>query len=302
MLKYYFILFLKGIGMGIANVIPGVSGGTIALITRIYEPLINSLKSFDKHALKLLLKFKYVDFIKYTNFYFLVTIFFGSLVSMFSIAKIFKYLFFHHPILIWSFFFGLILASIYYVAKRIKKWSTLNLIICFISIMVATTISLMNPGNENSNAFFVFMCGIIGISGMMLPGLSGSFILILLGNYELLLVDAIIELNYNLLVLFGLGSIFGLLAFSHIIAWLLKKYKDQTLSMLTGFIVGSLLVIWPWKKIGKSIVIDGKTKVIDYIWYMPESINLETSIAILLFFTSMGIIYALEKFSTNQNK
>ena len=105
------------------------------------------------------------------------------------------------------------------------------------------------------------MCGIIGISGMMLPGLSGSFILILLGNYELLLVDAIIELNYNLLVLFGLGSIFGLLAFSHIIAWLLKKYKDQTLSMLTGFIVGSLLVIWPWKKIGKSIVIDGKTKI-----------------------------------------
>ena len=168
--------------MGIANVIPGVSGGTIALITEIYEELINSLKLLDISALKMLLSFDISGFIKHTNLYFLLAVFGGSIASIFSIANLFKYLFTNYPILIWAFFFGLIIASIYFVAKRINKWNFPTLLSLVIGTSIAISLSFMTPATENANLFFVFLCGIIGISGMMLPGLSGSFILILMGN------------------------------------------------------------------------------------------------------------------------
>ena len=286
--------------MGIANVIPGVSGGTIALITNIYEKLILSLKAFDMKALKLLLYMDFKNLNSHINLYFLITVFGGSIASVFSIASLFKYLFNNHPILIWAFFFGLILASIYYIGKRIKKWSPKHIIIFTTGMVLAIGISLLNPANENSNPFFVFLCGIIGVSGMMLPGLSGSFILILLGNYELLLVTAITELNYILLGLFFLGSIAGLLGFSHIIAWLLKKHKDSLLALLTGFILGSLYLIWPWKKIADSIIIDGKEKVLRYNWYYPEIINQENIIAVSLIILGIITIYTIEKISSKK--
>ena len=176
--------------MGIANVIPGVSGGTIALITGIYEELIDSLKSFDKKALKYILSFRIKDFIDYTNLYFIIAIFGGSIFSVFSIANLFKYLFSNYPLYIWSFFFGLIIASIFFVGKKINKWEKSSVIALVLGIIIALSFTNISPASENDNLFFVFLCGIIGISGMMLPGLSGSFILILLGNYELLLVKA----------------------------------------------------------------------------------------------------------------
>ena len=181
--------------MGIANVIPGVSGGTIALITGIYEDLINSLKSFDTKSLKLITSINILGFIKHTNLYFLIAVFGGSIVSIFSIASLFKYLFIHYPILIWAFFFGLIIASIYFVGKRITNWNTATIISLIIGTLVAISLSFMTPASENDNLIYVFICGIIGISGMMLPGLSGSFILILMGNYKLLMVTAVTELN-----------------------------------------------------------------------------------------------------------
>ena len=286
--------------MGIANVIPGVSGGTIALITGIYEDLINSLKSFDTKSLKLITSLEISSFIKHTNLYFLLAVFGGSIVSVFSIASLFKYLFIHYPILIWAFFFGLIIASIYFVGKRITHWNTATIISLIIGTLIAISLSFMTPASENDNLFFVFICGIIGISGMMLPGLSGSFILILMGNYELLMVTAVTELNILLLSVFLLGSAFGLMSFSHILSWVFKHYKNQTLALLTGFILGSLSVIWPWKEVAKSIIIKGKEKIIAYNWYFPNELNTETILAILLIIIGILSVYALENFAIDK--
>ena len=286
--------------MGVANVIPGVSGGTIALITEIYEDLIKSLKSFDKKAFQLLLSFNIKDFITHTNFYFLTAVFSGSIVSVFTVASLFKYLFENYPILIWAFFFGLIVASIIYVGKRIKTWSKATIISLLIGTIVSISISFMTPATENSNLFFVFLCGIVGISGMMLPGLSGSFILILMGNYKLLMVTAVTELNVILLGVFFLGSAFGLMSFSHILAWVLKKYKDETLAILTGFIIGSLSIIWPWKEIAESLIVNGKEKVISYNSYFPSEFNTQTLLAFALMILGYFLVYLLESKSNNK--
>lgn len=299
-MKHYIILFFKGMAMGVANVIPGVSGGTIALITEIYEELINSLKSFDKKALKLIISLDLSAFIKHTNLYFLVSVFGGSIASVFSIASLFKYLFLHSPILIWAFFFGLIIASIYFVGKRIRQWNSSSILSLIIGTVAALSLSFIIPASENSNLFFVFLCGIIGISGMMLPGLSGSFILILMGNYELLMVTAVTELNILLLSVFVLGAAFGVISFSHILSWVLKHYKNQTLSLLTGFILGSLSIIWPWKEVADSIIVKGKEKVIAYHWYFPNELNTETILAVLLILVGIFSVYALENFSINK--
>ena len=283
--------------MGVANVIPGVSGGTIALVTGIYEELINSLKSFDKTAFKLLLKFDFKPFIKHTNFYFLLAVFGGSIISVFSIASLFKYLFNNYPLFIWAFFFGLILISILYVGKTIKKWTNSTYSSLLFGIVVAILFTYVSPANENDNLLFIFFCGIIGISGMILPGLSGSFILILLGNYELLLVKAVTDLNIIILTVFFLGSIVGVLLFSHILAWLLKKYKDQTLATLTGFITGSLMLIWPWKKISEVVVISGKEKVLKYEIFFPNELSNENIIAFLMIILGVLSVYMLENYS-----
>jgi len=296
-MKHYFILFLKGMGMGVANVIPGVSGGTIALITKIYEDLITSLKSFDRKALTLFFSLKIKEFVKYTNFYFLASIFLGSIVSVFTIASLFEYLFAEYPILIWAFFFGLILASIIFVGKRVESWNMASILALILGTIVAFSLSLATPATENANLFFVFICGIIGISGMMLPGLSGSYILILLGNYKLLMITAITELNIPLLTTFLLGSIFGLMSFSHLLSWILKEYKNATLALLTGFILGSLKIIWPWKKITESIIIDGNEKVISYNMILPATLDSNTITAILLMLTGFILVYFLENFS-----
>ena len=286
--------------MGIANVIPGVSGGTIALITEIYEELINSLKSFDRKALKLIISLDLSGFIQHTNLYFLLAVFGGSIASVFSIASLFKYLFLHYPILIWAFFFGLIIASIYFVGKRIQQWKISSIISLIIGTVVALSLSFITPASENNNLFFVFLCGIIGISGMMLPGLSGSFILILMGNYELLMVTAITDLNIILLAVFFLGSAFGLMSFSHALSWVFKHYKDATLALLTGFILGSLSIIWPWKKVANSIMLDGKEKIISYDWHLPSDFNQETILSILLIVVGALIVFLLEGSALNK--
>ena len=296
-MKNYLLLFIKGMGMGIANVIPGVSGGTIALITRIYEELVNSLKSFDKQAIKLLFSFKISKLIKHTNFYFLTAVFSGSIVSVFTIASLLEYLFDSHPVLIWAFFFGLILASIIFVGKRVEVWNIQSTTALIIGTIIAFSLALMNPAAENSNLFFVFICGIVGIIGMILPGLSGSYILILLGNYKLLMVSAVADLNISLLSIFFLGSIFGLMIFSHLLSWLLKKYKDATLALLTGFILGSLNIIWPWKKVSESIIINGEDKIIKYTSFFPDKIDNNTILAIGLILLGFILVYLLENFS-----
>ncbi|MBU46811.1 MAG: DUF368 domain-containing protein [Flavobacteriales bacterium] len=299
-MKKYLILFLKGVGMGVANVIPGVSGGTIALITNIYEELINTLRSFDRKALELLFSFKMKELAKYTNLYFLTAIFSGSIISVFTIAILFEYLFANYPVLIWSLFFGLIVASVIFVGKRVQNWNVKSTITFILGTTIAISLSFMEPATENSNLLFVFICGIIGISGMMLPGLSGSYILILLGNYKLLMVTAVTELDISLLSIFFLGSVFGLMSFSHLLSWVLTRYKDATLALLTGFILGSLNIIWPWKQITKSIKINDEVKIIAYNSNLPAEIDSNTLFAIILMIVGFLLVYLLENSSKNK--
>jgi putative membrane protein len=299
-MKKYLILFLKGVGMGVANVIPGVSGGTIALITNIYVELVNTLRSFDRKALELLFSFKMKELAKYTNLYFLTAIFSGSIVSVFTIASLFEYLFANYPVLIWSLFFGLIVASVIFVGKRVQNWNVKSTITFILGTTIAISLSFMEPATENSNLFFVFICGIIGISGMMLPGLSGSYILILLGNYKLLMVTAVTELDISLLGIFFLGSVFGLISFSHLLSWVLTRYKDATLALLTGFILGSLNIIWPWKQITKSIKINDEVKIIAYNSNLPAEIDSNTLFAIILMIVGFLLVYLLENSSKNK--
>lgn len=300
-MKREVLLFLKGMAMGIANIIPGVSGGTIALITEIYEEFLNSLKSLDLKAIKLLFSLKFKEFFEYTNFYFLLSVFGGSIVSLFSVASLFEYLFEYYPIYVWAFFFGLIIASVFFVGKRVTTWNLINIFMIFLGTFIAIGISFLTPASENDNLLFVFVCGIIGVSGMMLPGLSGSFILILMGNYKLLMVTAVTELDITLLSVFLAGSIFGLLSLSHILAWVFKRYKNTTLALLTGFILGSLNIIWPWKKELNTQIINGENIVLEYERYLPSIFNLETFISISLIVAGILIVFWIESFKIKEN-
>ena len=196
-MKQYFILALKGMGMGAANVIPGVSGGTVALITGIFEELINSIKSLDLKALKLLLKFDLKGFSQHINLPFLIAVFVGIGFSIISFAWILGYLFDNFPVYIWSFFFGLILASVVFVAKTISKWNWSVILVFIIGTAIAVTIAFMKPAAENRAIWYLTICGIIAASSMILPGLSGSFVLLLLGNYKLIMITAIKGLSSN---------------------------------------------------------------------------------------------------------
>ncbi len=239
--------FFKGFAIGAANVIPGVSGGTIALITGIFERLIDAIKSFDLKALRLLFKGKIKEFIEYTDLIFLIVIGLGMVVSIFSLAKLLDYLFTYYPIYIWSYFFGLIGASVYYVGKTIDR-VTVGVVVWFlVGAGTAVVVTLFHPGHPNDNWLYLILCGIISISSMILPGLSGSYVLILMGNYKLVVIDAISTLDLKILIPFGVGVVVGLIAFANVLSILYKKYKDQTIAALTGFILGSLSILWPWK-------------------------------------------------------
>ena len=325
--KDYFLIALKGFTMGAANVIPGVSGGTIALVTGIYQELLNSLKSFDKKALKLLLNNDYSSLLKHLNFQFLLALGSGIALSIFTLAKVFAYLLEVHPTQIWAFFFGLILASVYYVGKTVEKWNLSTSLFFVLGALIAFIIALINPSpSPNGNYLFVFFCGIIGISGMLLPGLSGSYILMLLGNYKLLMVDSINALSSALkmsisgdfsylnntsqiegLIHFGLfllGSIFGMVSFSQVIAWIFKKYKNSTISILTGFVFGSLVIIWPWKNTltdPNNLNRHGEEIIIGYQRYIPTTLDTATLIAFACIIAGVTCIWAVEKMAEKQN-
>ena len=246
-MKQYANYFFKGIAVGVANIIPGVSGGTIALITGIFERLINAIKAFDITAARLLFTGKWKAFARKTDFYFLLTLFVGIALAIITLARVFDYLFRDYPIYIWSYFFGLVLASIYFVAKTIERWNFVVILVFVLGTAFAIFVSLINPAAENSNFWYLFLCGIVAICSMILPGLSGSFVLILMGNYELVAIQAINQREFSILLPVALGAIIGLIAFSHLLSWVFKNYKNQTIAVLSGFILGSLNVLWPWK-------------------------------------------------------
>ncbi|MGM0463328.1 MAG: DUF368 domain-containing protein [Bacteroidota bacterium] len=243
----YSLLFFKGMGMGAADVVPGVSGGTIAFITGIYEELIRSIKSVDLEALKLLFRFKPVLFWKKINGNFLLALFAGILFSVFSLAKLLKWLLATHPVLIWSFFFGLIIASAIVVIRKITAWNTVRLLALLSGIVIMYFITRFSPAETTEAYWYVFIAGAIAICAMVLPGISGAFILLILGKYQFILT-AVSEFDIPVLLVFGLGVIAGLLSFANLLSWLFRKYHDLTVSLLAGFIIGSLNKIWPWKE------------------------------------------------------
>ena len=291
-------LVIKGMAMGGANVIPGVSGGTIALITGIFERLINAIKSFDIHAFKLLFSGKIKELIKYVDFWFLFSVFAGVGIAIISFARIFEYLFENYPIYIWSYFFGLVLASVYFVGKTVKSWN-LSVIISFIvGTAFAITISVLNPASENDSFIYLVLCGVVAICSMILPGLSGSFVLILLGNYQLVMISAVNNMQIEILLPVVIGAGVGLILFSHVLSWLLKKHHNQTLSILTGFILGSLGILWPWKETLTKTFGD-KVKTVGYDWFLP-TINSEFFIALLIMVLGIATIWATEYFGSKK--
>lgn len=295
------LLFFKGVAMGAANVIPGVSGGTIAFITNIYDELIESLKSFDLQAVKLLLSFKIHAFSKHVNFRFLLVLFSGVFLSIVTLGKLLSYLFSMHPVYVWAFFFGLILASVYFVGKNIQKWDVKSWLPLFIGTLIAVIIAYLNPANENENTLYLFLCGIVAMASMLLPGLSGSFVLILMGNYQLIFLEAVPEFDLRILIPVVLGSGVGFIILSRIISFLLGKFRDSTIGLLTGFILGSLLIIWPWKnavflvnETGELILKNGKQIVESYHWFAPDFFNPQTWYAALFIILGIVVVILIE--------
>ena len=239
--------------MGAADVVPGVSGGTIAFITGIYEELINSLKSINGSAVKLLFQFKIKDFWKAVNGNFLSALIFGIAVSFLSLAKLIKYFLEEQPILIWSFFFGLIVASAIVIAKKITEWKWRTIIALLIGVGIAYMVTVVTPAETPTSYWFLFLSGALAICAMILPGISGAFILLLLGKYEYIL-NALSTFKLDVIAVVGCGAVVGLLSFSNLLSWLLKKYHNMTIGLLSGFMIGSLNKVWPWKQTVSTFV------------------------------------------------
>jgi putative membrane protein len=308
-MKNYISLFLKGLGMGAANVVPGVSGGTIALITGIFEKLIDSIKSFNLKAFKLLFTGQFKAFSQHVNLDFLIAVFLGVAISIITFAKLFGYLFDHYPVYIWSFFFGLILASVYYVGKTIDRWNWAVGLMLILGTAIAVSISVLKPASENASILYLLFCGVVAACSMILPGLSGSFVLILMGNYRLVMIDAVNDLNLAILLPIAVGAAVGLIAFSHFLSWVFKKYKNQTIALLTGFILGSMGMIWPWKtanyamtQTGELLLKKGEKIVESYSWNLPESLNAEVLIALALAVAGFVLIAVMENMVSGKEK
>ncbi len=293
-------LFLKGLAMGAANVIPGVSGGTIALITGIYERLINAIKRCDVQAARLLLSRQFSAFWQHVDGQWLVILLGGVAFSIITLARLFEFLLAHHERFTMAFFFGLILLSIVYVAKGVQRWNAASVVSLAIGTIIAVGIATLAPASQNDHMLYVFLCGVLAISSMILPGLSGSFVLILMGNYALVL-GAISTVNLAVLIPLAAGCAFGLIAFSHVLSWVFKRHADQTLALMTGFVIGSLVVIWPWKEaITRTVERTGKPPrevVTSYQWFLPDLSSHNTWIAVALMAAGALAIWVMERFA-----
>lgn len=301
--KNYVILALKGMAMGAADVVPGVSGGTIAFISGIYEELLQSISNINLGLIKTLKNDGFKEAWKQLNGSFLLALFTGIFISIISLAKVISWLLEKHPILLWSFFFGLVLASVIYVGKQIKKWNFISIILVVAATITAYIITSLPPlVSENSSSIFLFLAGAIAVCAMILPGISGSFILVLLGAYKPILA-AVSNRDFFTIAIVAFGSIFGLLSFSRILKWLFANYKNYTLAALTGFIVGSLNKIWPWKEVISFRTNSHGEKVpfnelsISPFSYKGEPYILYASLLIILGF---GLILALEKLAVKK--
>ncbi|MBR2050829.1 MAG: DUF368 domain-containing protein [Rikenellaceae bacterium] len=233
--------------MGMADVVPGVSGGTIAFISGIYEELLGSIKSIDLEAIKLLFSGKFRALWEKINGKFLFSLIAGIGVAILTMARLMTYMLENHPIITWSFFFGLIIASALMVAREVNRWSVTSVVTMIVGIALSYWITVVSPATTPNDWWFVLLSGAIAICAMILPGISGAFILLLLGKY-MYIMEAVTELNIGVLAIFAVGAIVGIVSFSHVLSWLLAKWHDATVTMLMGFMIGSLNKVWPWKQ------------------------------------------------------
>ncbi len=293
-------IILNGIIMGTANKIPGVSGGIVAVVIGFYEELIFSLEKLNLNSFKFLYKKKYDKFWKYINGEFLFLLFFGIIISFFSVSLILDVLLTFFERNVWATFFGMILSSLLIIIPKVKKWSIKNLFCLLTGLFFGLFISFSEPLVENGNLIFILICGIISISGMTLPGLSGSFLLLILGNYNLLLVDSVnvlfysiinlLKFNFNffrideniemlkILSVFVIGCLIGIIGFSKLLGHLLRNFYNQTMSLIVGFISGTIPVIWPWKEIifftdekGNPLINEiGRNEIKNYLYFFPD--------------------------------
>lgn len=296
-------LALRGILMGAADAVPGVSGGTIAFMTGIYEELIFSLKQCGVSALKMLFQGGIKATWQHVNGGFLLALFSGIIISILTLSRIVLYLLDNHPILLWSFFFGLILAAVWSLIRHIEKWEMGVVATFLMGTVSAFFITTITPITIETSPLIVFLSGMIAICAMILPGISGSFILLLLGMYAPMLI-AVKELQLATLCIFASGCAAGLLSFSHVLSWMFKYYKTMTLALLGGFMLGSLNKVWPWKQTIESVIDrHGKEIPLDQNNILPhtfETLHTQPAYmwyAIILMLFGIGMVVVLEKIS-----
>lgn len=297
----YIIITLKGMAMGAADVVPGVSGGTIAFISGIYEELISSINTINPSLFQVVRKEGIKSAWNKINGNFLLSLFLGIFISVLSLAKFLSWLLDNKPVLLWSFFFGLVLASIFFVGKEITRWTLGTVVILLFGTALAYFITEL-PASENIDSLpYLFMSGALAICAMILPGISGAFILVLLGSYKTIL-DAVHERDIKIILTVGLGAILGLLSFARLLKWMFSHYKNLTLALLTGFILGSLNKIWPWKKVLKTKTFGDKTIVVDDINVWPSAFegNNQLILAIILAIIGFSLIFILERIASKK--
>ncbi len=301
--KDYFPVTLKGMAMGAADVVPGVSGGTIAFITGIYEELISTISGVNFSLITTWKEKGFKAMWHQLNGPFILALFTGILISFFSLMRAAKYLLENHPIMIWSFFFGLVLASIWYVGKQIPRWNIKIVFALIIGAGVAFYIVSLPPMAAKESNLYIFFSGAIAICAMILPGISGAFILVLLGAYKRL-TDAVHDFDFQTLGIFAVGAVIGLLSFSKILKWLFVHYSSITLAVLTGFIAGSLNKIWPWKHVLQTEMYGDKEVVLKEASVLPWNFDgdPQTLFAIILMLAGFSLILGLEIFASKSSE
>jgi putative membrane protein len=303
----YILLFIKGLCMGIADAVPGVSGGTIAFITGIYDELLHSLNAIDREAFKLLLKFQLAEFWKKINGNFLLTVSAGVITSLLLLIEVIFNLIVQYPVLVSSFFFGVIFASVALVLKEIKDWGYKPILSFLLSAVVGYFITTLSPVHTPGNYWFLFVCGALSISSMIFPGISGAFILVLLSKYQFM-VASVADLDLAAILVFALGGVAGLLAFARLITWVLDHYHHITVAVLAGFMLGSLNKVWPWRKAleyattrqGKQVAVYDKSIL---PWHFLSETGRDPQLfqAILMMALGVCIVIVTERIATRLN-
>lgn len=298
---HYLLVTLKGLAMGAADVVPGVSGGTIAFISGIYEELISTINQVNIALFKEWKNNGFAAFWKKLNGNFILALLIGIGISVFSLARFISWLLIHEPVLLWSFFFGLVVASIIYVGRAIEKWNAAAVGVLVLGAALAYYITTLPPIENTASLTFLFFSGALAICAMILPGISGAFILVLLGSYKTVL-DAVHERNFQILLTVALGAVFGLLSFARLLKWMFNNYKNMTLALLTGFILGSLNKIWPWKEVLETriygdTIIPVKEQSISPFQYEGDP---KILLAILLAVIGFSLIFILEKIASKK--